>query len=310
MRVRSVWGWLAAVWTLAGYCGQCAALTDRATPQVTTPRIMQWLILLGDTDGALISKNADGALPATVEFRTLGDIDVTADCLSNSQRIPKANDNWFFCSAEKTTHAGPVRLAYALDAAGNCCAASAVLSPCFKKFHLVSDAIGHMTLCMMTSHNETVLALDRQITPLSMSSFTTYAKEGFYTAPLIYRIVSAFIVQDRAYVLKDGQRVQNTATVPTIALEKAFVTGFPNTKDTSATASANSPNSGTRELFINIFNNSSKLNAGNSTEASNGYAVIDGVIHGLYAAAQVIRHESVVSNGTGVDQPVNNVSIH
>lgn len=136
----------------------------------------------------------------------------------------------------------------------------------------------HSLVAIATDHGCIVAEMYDDKSPVTVSNFLNYTREGFYDSTLIHRISKEFVLQGGG-TGADGQRKQ--ATHPPIVNE-ARTNGLSNTQYTFSMARTSSPNSATSEFFINVKDNSDCLDAfdGRCDPSGYGYAVFAKVVQG------------------------------
>ena len=129
-----------------------------------------------------------------------------------------------------------------------------------------------VTVCMLTSDGEIVIALDPAKAPITVTNFQQYVNSGFYSNTIFHRVVPGFVVQGGGYTT--GYVVKANSKLP-IALESQ--NGLSNLRGTIAMARTDVPASATSQFFFNTVDN---LNLNYSSSTSPGYAVFGKVISG------------------------------
>jgi peptidyl-prolyl cis-trans isomerase A (cyclophilin A) len=139
-----------------------------------------------------------------------------------------------------------------------------------------------VTVCMLTTQGEIVVALDPVKAPVTVENFLRYVASGHYTNTLYHRVVKDFVVQGGGFaaVLSEGYTASpvEKATFPPIVLESN--NGLSNVRGTIAMARRDAPNSATSQFYINTVNNTG-LDYVAGVSGREGYAVFGTVIHGL-----------------------------
>lgn len=145
-----------------------------------------------------------------------------------------------------------------------------------------------VTVCMLTSDGEIVVALDPVKAPITVANFQQYVRDGFYSNTIFHRVVPGFVVQGGGYitgfVAKNGTRAA-------IALESQ--NGLSNLRGTIAMARTSEPVSATSQFYFNTVDN---LNLNYSNAANPGYAVFGKVISGS-ATIDKINAETQLYSG-------------
>jgi len=248
----------------------------------------------------LLDKTSDS--PALVQIRVTAaqdNIAPTAFCLSSNSTPPSPKDSCFGEDQEWTRTIGPAWHVWARDAAGNV-STGVTDSPCSSDAKAAAAASSLPTVCMMTDAGEIVFELESGKAPISTNNFLNYVFDGFYSETLLHRILSDFMVQGGGYTVRNGSRVLKTAVDglrDPIALEKTSDSGLSNLAGTLAMARTSEANSATSQFFINVVDNSRKLDADGAVAPGLGYAVFGRVIRGLSTTVEILRNAQVVSNG-------------
>ena len=139
-----------------------------------------------------------------------------------------------------------------------------------------------VTVCMLTTQGEIVVALDPVKAPLSVANFLRYVAADQYTNTLYHRVIKDFVIQGGGYaaVLSAGFTANpvEKATFQPIALESN--NGLSNVRGAIAMARTNVLNSATAQFYINTVNNTA-LDYLAGVPGREGYAVFGQVIYGL-----------------------------
>jgi peptidyl-prolyl cis-trans isomerase A (cyclophilin A) len=135
----------------------------------------------------------------------------------------------------------------------------------------------HPVVILDTSAGAITIELDRAKAPITVANFLKYVDSGYYNGLVFHRVMPTFMIQgggmeDRGTQLRerlDGQLdpIKNEAG-----------NGLSNARGTLAMARTNDPNSATSQFFINVVDNSDRLDR---TAGSAGYAVFGKVIEGM-----------------------------
>lgn len=150
---------------------------------------------------------------------------------------------------------------------------------------------------LQTNFGTITIQLAPDKAPITVSNFSTYVNEGFYTNTIFHRVISGFMIQGGGF-LTTG--VQKTTHAP-IILESN--NGLSNLRGTIAMARTNAANSATAQFFINTVDN---LFLDYASSSNPGYAVFGKVIENSMTVA-----DSISANPTNKtnDQPVKAVII-
>ena len=136
----------------------------------------------------------------------------------------------------------------------------------------------HSVVAIATDEGCIVAEMYDDRSPVTVSNFLNYTREGFFDDTLVHRISKGFVLQGGG-TAADGTRKQ--ATHPPIVNE-ARTSGLHNLAYTFSMARTQSPNSATSEFFINVKDNSGCLDAfsGRCDPSGYGYAVFAKVVQG------------------------------
>lgn len=156
-----------------------------------------------------------------------------------------------------------------------------------------------VTVCMLTSDGEIVVALDPAKAPKTVENFQQYVKDGFYSNTIFHRVVPGFVVQGGGYVTG---YIAKTGTRAAIALESQ--NGLSNLRGTIAMARTSDPVSATSQFYFNTVDN---LNLDYSSATSPGYAVFGKVISG---SATIDKINAEIQLYTGSEAPATEVLLY
>jgi len=145
------------------------------------------------------------------------------------------------------------------------------------------------TVILETTKGRIAIELNRERAPVSVANFERHVKAGFYDGLLFHRIAPDFVIQ-AGRVAED--RSERISQAPPITNEAD--NGLRNVRGTVAMARTDYPHSATSEFFINLKDNTAKLDYREATYEGFGYAVFGRVIEGLavvdaIAAATPVR---------------------
>lgn len=126
---------------------------------------------------------------------------------------------------------------------------------------------------LKTSMGEIDIQLDPKNAPISTANFLSYVKDGFYNGTIFHRIIPGFVVQGGGFTPEMSQK-QTKAPIQNEASN-----GLHNLRGTISMARTSDPNSATSQFFLNLVNNSDKLDPGMGDP--NGYAVFGKITKGL-----------------------------
>lgn len=132
------------------------------------------------------------------------------------------------------------------------------------------------TVVLETSKGRIVIELDRGKAPQTVANFERHVGAGFYEGLIFHRIAPGFVIQAGRVTEAFGER---KSTV--MGVENEARNGLHNLRGTVGMARTQDPHSGTSEFFINLADNSTKLDFKEPTIQGWGYAVFGRVIEGM-----------------------------
>jgi len=118
-----------------------------------------------------------------------------------------------------------------------------------------------------------IIELDAEKAPLTVRNFLRYVEDGYYDGTIFHRVIPSFMIQGGGYTAigreKGGQHepIQNESR-----------NGLSNLAGTISMARTADPHSATSQFFINVADNSQRLDA---REPRWGYAVFGKVVEGM-----------------------------
>ncbi len=129
------------------------------------------------------------------------------------------------------------------------------------------------TVKLRTSAGDIVVRLDAAKAPATVDNFVQYVKAGHYDGTVFHRVIDGFMIQGGG-MTADGRQKPTRAPIPLEARN-----GLSNQRGTIAMARTPVPNSATSQFFINVVDNSSRLDA--PRPDGHGYAVFGEVVAGM-----------------------------
>src|SRR5690606_21664289 len=118
-----------------------------------------------------------------------------------------------------------------------------------------------------------LVQLDAAKAPATVENFVQYVNAGHYNATMFHRVIDGFMIQGGG-MTADGKPKPTRAPIPLEARN-----GLSNQRGTIAMARTSVPDSATSQFFINVVDNSSKLDA--PRPDGHGYAVFGKVVSGM-----------------------------
>jgi peptidyl-prolyl cis-trans isomerase A (cyclophilin A) len=147
---------------------------------------------------------------------------------------------------------------------------------------------------LKTSMGEIDIQLDATHAPISTANFLAYVDKKFYDGTIFHRIIPGFVVQGGGFTADMTQK----ETLPPIKNEGS--NGLHNLRGTISMARTSDPNSATSQFFLNLVDNSGKLDPGMDPS---GYAVFGKIIKGLDVIDKMAQVQTG-SKGDFEDVPV------
>ena len=129
------------------------------------------------------------------------------------------------------------------------------------------------TVKLATSVGDIVVQLDAAKAPATVANFVQYVKDGHYDGTVFHRVIDGFMIQGGG-MTADGRPKPTRAPIPLEARN-----GLSNQRGTIAMARTSVPDSATSQFFINVVDNSGKLDA--PRPDGHGYAVFGKVVSGM-----------------------------
>ena len=149
-----------------------------------------------------------------------------------------------------------------------------------------------------TSLGEIDLQLDPTNAPITTANFLAYVDSKFYDGTIFHRIIPRFVVQGGGFTPDLTEKQTN----PPIKNEAS--NGLHNLRGTISMARTSDPDSATSQFFLNLVDNSSKLDPGGVSP--DGYAVFGKITKGLDVLDKMAGAETT-SKGQYQDVPVKDV---
>ena len=132
---------------------------------------------------------------------------------------------------------------------------------------------------LKTSMGKIVVELDPEHAPITVANFLKYVRSGQYNGTIFHRVIDGFMIQGGGM----DAAMHEKATGAPIKLESK--NGLSNTVGTIAMARTNVPDSATAQFFINVVDNSSRLDYPHPD--GNGYAVFGKVVAGMEVVEKI-----------------------
>jgi peptidyl-prolyl cis-trans isomerase A (cyclophilin A) len=149
---------------------------------------------------------------------------------------------------------------------------------------------------MKTSEGTIEIQLDPKNAPFTTANFLAYVNKKFYDGTIFHRVIPGFVDQGGGFTTD----MQEKATDAPIKNEAT--NGLHNVRGSISMARTNDPNSATSQFFLNLVDNTSKLDPGGVTPE--GYAVFGHITQGL----EVMDKIAAIPTGDG-DVPTKQIVI-
>lgn len=124
-----------------------------------------------------------------------------------------------------------------------------------------------------TSLGDIEIQLDPKNAPITTANFLAYVDKKFYDGVIFHRVIPGFVVQGGGFTPDMTQK----PTDPPIKNEAS--NGLHNVRGSISMARTNDPDSATSQFFLNLVDNTSKLDPGGVSP--DGYAVFGKITKGL-----------------------------
>lgn len=151
---------------------------------------------------------------------------------------------------------------------------------------LVSGAAGaaNPRVTMETNRGPIVIELYPDKAPQTVENFLAYVEAGFYDGTIFHRVIPGFMIQGGGF----AEDLDRKGTREPIQNESK--NGVSNERGTIAMARTSNPHSATSQFFINLVDNSSGLDAGETGDPDGwGYAVFGKVVKGMEVVDEISK---------------------
>jgi len=155
-----------------------------------------------------------------------------------------------------------------------------------------------------TSLGEIDIQLDPKNAPETTANFLAYVDKKFYDGTIFHRVIPGFVAQGGGFT---ADMTQKETRAP---IKNEASNGLHNVRGSISMARTNDPNSATSQFFLNLVDNTSKLDPGGVSP--DGYAVFGKITKGLDVLdkiAQVQTSTKMTAQGPFGDVPVTPVVI-
>ncbi|HUB68078.1 MAG TPA: peptidylprolyl isomerase [Candidatus Methylacidiphilales bacterium] len=153
---------------------------------------------------------------------------------------------------------------------------------------------------LKTSMGEIDIQLDPTHAPITTANFLAYVNKKFYDGTIFHRVIPGFVIQGGGFTADMNQK---SVSAP---IKNEASNGLHNLLGTISMARTSDPDSATSQFFLNLVDNSSKLDPGGVSP--DGYAVFGKIIKGLDVMNKIAQVPTTTVGPYG-DVPVQAVTI-
>jgi cyclophilin family peptidyl-prolyl cis-trans isomerase len=114
--------------------------------------------------------------------------------------------------------------------------------------------------------------------PVTVKNFLEYVDDKFYDGTIFHRVIADFMVQGGGF---EAGKLGEEKPSKRAAIKNESHNGLSNTRGSIAMARTDEPDSATSQFFVNVVDNSDKLDRKGSRPGQEGYAVFGKVIEGM-----------------------------
>lgn len=162
----------------------------------------------------------------------------------------------------------------------------------------------HPIVLMETSMGDVKVELYPEKTPETVRNFMQYVNDKYYDGTVFHRVISDFMIQGGGYEvgkpITPGDEKKTREPIKNEASK-----GLANERGTIAMARTGEPHSATSQFFINVADNTSKLDPGKRGDPF-GYCAFGKVIEGMDVVDKIKLVPTDQANG---DKPLQDVII-
>ncbi|UCG16263.1 MAG: peptidyl-prolyl cis-trans isomerase [Phycisphaerales bacterium] len=134
---------------------------------------------------------------------------------------------------------------------------------------------GKPRVAMETTLGTIVLELDADKAPITVANFLRYVEDGFYEGTIFHRVMPGFMIQGGGYTPELDEKTEGLHE----PIKNEARNGLRNVRGTIAAARLPTPDSATSQFYINVVDNSSRLDY--PSRDGHGYAVFGKVVQGM-----------------------------
>jgi len=140
---------------------------------------------------------------------------------------------------------------------------------------------------LKTSLGDIEIQLDPKNAPVTTANFLAYVDNKFYDGTIFHRVIPGFVVQGGGFTTDMNQKKTEAS------IKNEATNGLHNLRGTISMARTSDPNSATSQFFLNLVDNSGKLDPGGVSPE--GYAVFGKITKGI----EVIDKIAAIPTGPG-----------
>ncbi len=155
-----------------------------------------------------------------------------------------------------------------------------------------------------TSAGSFMVELEPEAAPKTVENFLGYVHKGFYKGTIFHRVIKGFMVQGGGYTADMREKQAGPSVVN--EAKQALAKGLKNTRGTLAMARTWIPDSAKGQFFINVVDNSAKLDP--PAPDGYGYCVFGRVVTGM-DVVEKIRNAKTTTRDDMRDVPVKPVVV-
>jgi len=147
---------------------------------------------------------------------------------------------------------------------------------------------------LKTSEGDIIVELNAEKAPITVANFLDYVKKKHYHGTVFHRVMNDFMIQGGGFAVAEGKLVEKPTGK---GITNEGQNGLKNERGTIAMARTPDPNSATAQFFINVADNSSKLDY----PKYGGYAVFGKVVDGMVVVDKIRAVPTAMGKLTAID---------
>jgi peptidyl-prolyl cis-trans isomerase B (cyclophilin B) len=136
-----------------------------------------------------------------------------------------------------------------------------------------------VVVVMETSMGTIEIELNAEKAPITVKNFLGYVEDKYYDGTIFHRVIKNFMIQGGG--ITTGLKPKKTRD----SIKNEAKNGLSNVRGTIAMARTDDPDSATSQFYINVVDNSEKLDPGKFSDA--GYCVFGKVTKGINVADRI-----------------------